>query len=118
MDKKEEKKPIEGDWMVKKVVKCVCGTNNTVNTDKHNYREKRCRNCLRIIDNESPKHRVLSAFQMKKKETKKRSRERFINRMLTRKMPMKEIEKRLDKQFDFEKDDIEWKYNPKIVMKD
>jgi hypothetical protein len=89
--------------MVKKVVKCSCGTNNTINTDKHNYREKRCRNCLRVIDNQSPKQRVLSVFQMKKKEAKKLSRERFINRMLARKMSMKEIERRLDKTFDFEK---------------
>ena len=94
--------------MVKKVVKCsYCGTNNPINTDKHKYREKRCFKCLRVIDNPSPKRRVLSVFQRRKKEAKKHSRERFINRMLARKMPMKEIEKRLDKPLSWEKNETQ-----------
>jgi hypothetical protein len=87
----------------KKIVKCPhCGTNNQINTDKHKFREKRCTKCLQVIDNESPKKRVLSVFQIKKVEARKRSRERFINKMLAKKMSWKDIEKRLNKRFDGE----------------
>lgn len=93
--------------MVKKIVKCPnpkCGQTIVLNTDKHRHRKKLCPKCRAVVDNQSPKARILSVFQRKKKERKEKARKRFIDGLLARKMSWRQIEKRLSKVFEWEEE--------------
>ena len=63
-------------------VKCSnCGTKHVVNLEKRVYKPKYCTNCKSPIANLSPKLRVLSVFQRRKKERKQQTRQRFVDRI-------------------------------------
>lgn len=86
--------------MTNKKVTCGdCGTKHGINPNKHTFRPKFCMTCRAVIANPSPKLRIMSIFQKRKKTRKEATRKRFLDRLLATGESMAYAAKKLTKVF-------------------
>ena len=79
-----------------------CNAKHNTNPNKHRFRPKYCTVCRAVIANATPKNRVLSMFQRRKKERKKATRKLFVEQLMATGVGLRHAVGKLTKVFEGE----------------